>query len=182
MPNFLHRWKLFFKENKRDKCLNAHPLLDLLIQSFNYKNLFLNINLNNHANRIVSLVSVLDKRHHKTRPVGQRCDLKCVIIICVAFRVWLINDFLLAGVKTHEEMHDFLLFWQMHDRRTNGWMNRQSYRNARSHLKRLQFSMSLWLSFTSLCQDRLFLDASSHLYERLCPSVSPSVSQSVKLL
>ena len=81
MPNFLHRWKLFFKENKRDKCLNAHPLLDLLIQSFNYKNLFLNINLNNHANRIVSLVSVLDKRHHKTRPVGQRCDLKCVWLL-----------------------------------------------------------------------------------------------------
>ena len=35
---------------------------------------------------------------------------------------WLIHSqrFLLAGVETRKEMHDFLLFWRKRDRRTDG--------------------------------------------------------------
>ena len=96
------------------------------------------------------------------------------------------------------------------DGRTNRRTDMPGYRDARTHLKSSLFPLSLIFSFffcffffffflfffsmlsnstysdawmfqkTDPISHSLFLDASSHLYKRVCPSVGPSVGPSVR--
>ena len=63
------------------------------------------------------------------------------------------------------------------DGRMDGRTDRPSYRDAWTHLKTFQNEWTLFfnLSLRLLC----FLDATKHLYKRVCPSVRPSVRPSV---
>ena len=67
---------------------------------------------------------------------------------------------------------------------TDGWTDTPSYRDARTHLKtEVVLGMKTASAFAKVEFKKLilsFLDAFSHLYKRVCPSVGLSVDPSVR--
>ena len=91
-------------------------------------------------------------------------------------------------MKTSEwAVRAFQMFVWPIDKPTNGPTDMTSYRSSRMHLKSPSQSLQLDLVYFFIAYNCLgqnlyfvqFLDASSHLYKRVCPSVRRSVGPSV---